>query len=78
MLNRLAADRGKAIPDGPYGPRAFPDPEELASLDTDDLKRHGFSSTKARTIIEIAQAVVADVSTWRPCNASRMARRLSA
>jgi DNA-3-methyladenine glycosylase II len=38
----------------------FPDPEELVSLDTDDLKRHGFSSTKARTIIEVAQAVVAD------------------
>jgi len=59
-LNRLAADRGKAIPDSPDGPRAFPDPQELASLDTDDLKRQGFSSTKARTIIEIAQAVVTD------------------
>jgi DNA-3-methyladenine glycosylase II len=60
LLNRLAADRGKAMSDGPDGRRAFPDPEELASVDPDDLKRHGFSSTKARTIIEIAQAVVAD------------------
>jgi len=60
LLNRLAADRGKAVSDGPDGPRAFPDPEELASLDTADIRRHGFSTTKARTIIAVAQAVVAD------------------
>ena len=60
LLNRLTADRGKAVSDRPDGPRAFPDPEELAFLDTDDIKRHGFSTTKARTIIEVAQAVVAD------------------
>jgi len=58
LLNRLAAARGTATPDGPDGPRAFPDPEELASLAPDDLNRHGFSSTKARTIIALAQAVV--------------------
>jgi DNA-3-methyladenine glycosylase II len=59
LLNRLAADRGKASPEAPDSPRAFPDPEDLASLQPDDLKRHGFSSIKARTIIETAQAVVA-------------------
>jgi DNA-3-methyladenine glycosylase II len=59
LLNRLAADRGKATSDAPDGPRAFPDPEDLASLEPDDLRRHGFSSTKARTIIETARAVVA-------------------
>jgi DNA-3-methyladenine glycosylase II len=59
LLNRLAADRGKALSHGPDGPRAFPDPEDLASLEPDDLRRHGFSSIKARAIIEIAQAVVA-------------------
>jgi DNA-3-methyladenine glycosylase II len=59
LLNRLAADRGKALSDCPDGPRAFPDPEDLASVQPDDLRRHGFSSTKSRTIIEIAQAVVA-------------------
>src|SRR5512133_2742924 len=59
LLNRLAADRGRAPSDAPDGPRAFPDAEDLASLEPDDLKRHGFSSTKARAIIEIAQAVVA-------------------
>jgi DNA-3-methyladenine glycosylase II len=60
LLNRLAADRGKAVNDRPDGPRAFPDPEALACAHTDDVKRHGFSTTKARTIIEVAQAVVAD------------------
>ena len=37
---------------------AFPDPEELATLEPDELKRHGFSMTKARTIIETARAIV--------------------
>jgi DNA-3-methyladenine glycosylase II len=59
LLNRLAADRGKATSDGPDGPRAFPDPENLASLEPDDLRRHGFSSAKARTIIETSRAIVA-------------------
>jgi DNA-3-methyladenine glycosylase II len=60
VLNRLAADRGTAVADDPDGPRAFPDPEQLAFLEPDDLRRHGFSFTKARTIVEIARAVVAD------------------
>jgi DNA-3-methyladenine glycosylase II len=59
LLNRLAADRGKSTSGDPDGPCAFPDAEDLASLEPDDLKRHGFSFTKARTIIETAQAVVA-------------------
>jgi len=61
LLNRLAADRGRAVSADPEGPRACPDPEDLASLQPDDLKRHGFSFAKARTIIETAQAVVAGV-----------------
>jgi DNA-3-methyladenine glycosylase II len=59
LLNRLAADRGRALPDDPGGPRAFPGPEALATLEPDELKRHGFSMAKARTIIEIARAIVA-------------------
>jgi DNA-3-methyladenine glycosylase II len=59
LLNRLAADRGRATSDGPDGPRAFPGPEDLASLEPDDLRRHGFSSTKARAIIDTARAVIA-------------------
>ena len=60
LLNRLAAARGKATSDSPDGPRAFPDPDDLASLEPADIKRHGFSSAKARTIIDTARAVVAD------------------
>jgi DNA-3-methyladenine glycosylase II len=59
LLNRLAADRGRATSDCPESARAFPDPEDLASLEPDDLRRHGFSSAKARAIIESARAVVA-------------------
>jgi DNA-3-methyladenine glycosylase II len=58
LLNRLAADRGRAVFDDPDGPRAFPGPEDLAPLETDDLRPHGFSFTKARTIIQTARAIV--------------------
>jgi DNA-3-methyladenine glycosylase II len=58
LLNRLTADRGRPVSDDPGGPRAFPDPEDLAPLEPDALKRHGFSMTKARTIIETARAIV--------------------
>jgi DNA-3-methyladenine glycosylase II len=59
LLNRLTADRGRPVPDDPGGLRAFPDPDDLATLEPDELKRHGFSMTKARTIIETARAIVA-------------------
>jgi DNA-3-methyladenine glycosylase II len=58
LLNRLAADRGRPVSDDRGAPHAFPDPEELATLEPDELKRHGFSMTKARTIIEAARAIV--------------------
>jgi 3-methyladenine DNA glycosylase/8-oxoguanine DNA glycosylase len=57
MLNRLTADRGRPASETHEGPRAFPDSEQLASLRPDDLRRHGFSTTKARTIVETAQAM---------------------
>jgi DNA-3-methyladenine glycosylase II len=59
LLNRLTADRGRPVSDDPHGPRAFPGPEELATLEPDQLKRHGFSTAKARTIVETARAIVA-------------------
>jgi DNA-3-methyladenine glycosylase II len=59
LLNRLTADRGRPVSDEPSGPRAFPGPEDLAILEPNQLKRHGFSMTKARTIIETARAIVA-------------------
>ena len=59
LLNRLTADYGRAAPDAPGDVRAFPDPDALARLEPDALKRHGFSMTKARTIIETARAIAA-------------------
>lgn len=58
LLNRLTAAHGSPAPENPRGPRAFPTPEQLASLRTDDLQRHGFSKAKSRTIVEAARAVV--------------------
>jgi DNA-3-methyladenine glycosylase II len=57
LLNRLTAAHGRTAADGPSNARAFPDPAALASLQPEELKRHGFSTTKARTIIEIARAI---------------------
>jgi DNA-3-methyladenine glycosylase II len=78
LLNRLAAARGKAMPGRPDGARAFPDPEELARLDTDDLRRHGFSSAKLVRSSRSPRRSSVAVSTWRPCTGSRTARRSSA
>ena len=78
LLNRLAADRGKATPDSPDGPRAFPDPDDLASLEPTDLKRHGFSSTKARTIIEDRPGGRRRRLDLEALAGTRMARRSSA
>jgi DNA-3-methyladenine glycosylase II len=57
LLNRLTAEYGRAGPEEPEGPRAFPAPEQLASVLPSQLRRHGFSLTKARTIIETAQQI---------------------
>jgi DNA-3-methyladenine glycosylase II len=59
LVNRLTADYGRAAPDDPGDVRAFPDPDALARVEPDALKRHGFSMTKARTIIETARAIAA-------------------
>jgi len=59
LLNRLTAEHGRPVAHDAAGPRAFPDPDQLATLQPHQLNRHGFSVTKARTIIETAQAIVA-------------------
>lgn len=59
LLNRLTAAYGRAASCDPEGLRGFPDPERLAGVRPDQLRRHGFSLRKARTIVEIAQAVAA-------------------
>ena len=58
LLNRLAERHGRVASGAPDGPRAFPGPEQLAGVPPDVLRGHGFSLSKARTIVEIARAVV--------------------
>ncbi len=57
LLNRLTAAHGRPTADEPAGSRAFPDPDQLARLEPDELKPHGFSLIKARTIVETARAI---------------------
>ncbi len=59
LLNRLTAAHGLPVSGDPAGPRAFPDPDRLAGVPPEELKRHGFSLSKARTIVETAGAIVA-------------------
>jgi DNA-3-methyladenine glycosylase II len=56
LLNRLTASHGRPAPGDP-ALRAFPAPAALAALEPEALRRHGFSATKARTIIETARAI---------------------
>jgi DNA-3-methyladenine glycosylase II len=59
LLNRLTAAHGPPVSCDPDGPRAFPAPDRLAGVPPQELKRHGFSLSKARTIVETAGAIVA-------------------
>lgn len=59
LLNRLAAAYGRRVFADADGPAAFPGPGELASLAPEQLRRLGFSLTKARAIIGAARAIVA-------------------
>ncbi len=55
FLNRLAERYGQ---ESGHGLHAFPHPEDLAHLHPADLRPLGFSSSKARSIIGIARAIV--------------------
>ncbi len=58
LLNRLAAGYGPGFP-GENGPAAaFPRPADLAGADPEHLRHLGFSHSKARTVIDLAQGVV--------------------
>lgn len=59
LLNRLTSAYGRPPAQDPLGPRAFPDPEQLARVEPVELKGHGFSLAKARTIVDAARAIVA-------------------
>lgn len=56
FLNRLAERCGVAFRPGSF---AFPRPEDLAVLDPADLRPLGYSGSKARALIEVAQSVAA-------------------
>jgi DNA-3-methyladenine glycosylase II len=58
LLNRLTAAHGRPVPGDPDGLRAFPGPRDLASAAPSEFNRMGFSSAKARTIVESAAAIV--------------------
>ncbi|MDQ6785012.1 MAG: hypothetical protein M3063_16565 [Actinomycetota bacterium] len=59
LLNRLTSAYGRPPAHDPLGPRAFPDPDQLACVEPEELKGHGFSLAKAHTIVDAAQAIVA-------------------
>ncbi len=57
LLNRLAADYGPSFP-GANGPAAaFPRAVDLAGADPENLRRLGFSRSKGRTLVDLAQGV---------------------
>jgi DNA-3-methyladenine glycosylase II len=60
LLNRLTATYGRPMVDAGGDASAFPGPEQLAGLRPDELRRHGFSLAKARTIVDAARAIVSD------------------
>ncbi len=57
LLNRLAADYGLSFP-GTNGPAAaFPRAADLAGADPENLRHLGFSRSKGRTLVDLAQDV---------------------
>lgn len=58
LLGRFTATWGRPVPDDPDGLHAFPRPTDLVSATPDELRGMGFSLNKARTILELAAAIV--------------------
>jgi DNA-3-methyladenine glycosylase II len=56
LLNRLAEAHGAAL-EGEEAAHAFPRPEDLAGLRTEDLRKLGFSGQKGRAMIELARSI---------------------
>ena len=55
LLNRLARAHGRAFREGDTVLHAFPLPEDLARLVPDDFRQLGYSRSKGRAIIGLAQ-----------------------
>jgi DNA-3-methyladenine glycosylase II len=58
LLNRLAAAYGAGLPAAGGPAAAFPRAADLAGADPEALRRLGFSRSKGRTLVELAQGVV--------------------
>ena len=59
LLNRLTRAFGEPFQSQAGPTHAFPQPQELAGLEPQDLRDLGFSYSKARAIIELSQSLVA-------------------
>ncbi len=57
LLNRLATNYGMSFQEENISVYAFPRPEDLAGLKSEDIRKLGFSYNKARAIIELAHMV---------------------
>jgi len=58
LLNRLAEGYGPATAAaGTILPPAFPDPGDLSTADPDAVRKLGFSTAKARALVELAQRI---------------------
>ncbi len=57
LLNRLATNYGMSFQEESANVYAFPRPQDLAGLESEDLRRLGLSHNKARAIVELAQMI---------------------
>ena len=57
LLNRLSNSYGTALRDDDTVFHAFPRPEDLAGLSTEDLRKLGFSRNKGMAIIELSKEI---------------------
>ena len=57
LLNRLATDFGRSVRAESSSVYAFPQPEDLAGLKPQDIRRLGLSYNKASAIIELARMI---------------------
>jgi len=57
LLNRLAAEYGPDFPGSPGPVAAFPRAVDLAGADQENLRHLGFSRSKGRTLVDLAQGV---------------------
>jgi DNA-3-methyladenine glycosylase II len=80
LLNRLTAAYGRPVPGAVDGLHAFPRAQELATAAPGELRRLGFSRTKANTIVDVARATTdgtLDLEALRTLDDSEALARLT-